>query len=67
MDFVPQFGLGWLNGWLPFVIYVSIQIIITSTCPKEVKARLIDRKGWTKILNEDRYKEKTDCIGFWLR
>ena len=48
MDFVPQFGLGWLNGWLPFVIYVSIQIIITSTCPKEVKARLIDRKGWTK-------------------
>jgi len=48
MDFVPRFGIGWLNGWLPFVIYVSIQIIITSTCPKEVKTRLIDRKDWTK-------------------
>jgi len=48
MDFIPRFGLGWLNGWLPLVIYVSIQFIVTFTCPKEVKKRLIDRKGWTK-------------------
>ncbi len=48
MDFVPQFGIGWLNGWLPFVIYVSIQSIVTFTCPKEVRRRLIERKGWTK-------------------
>ncbi|MFX1569292.1 MAG: methyltransferase family protein [Promethearchaeota archaeon] len=48
MDFIPKFGIGWLNGWLPLVIYVSIQFIVTFTCPKEVKRRLIDRKGWTK-------------------
>lgn len=48
MDFVPRFGIGWLNGWLPFLVYVLIQIIVTSSCPKEVKKRLIDRKGWTK-------------------
>ncbi len=48
MNFVPQFGIGWLNGWLPFVIYVLIQFIVTFTCPKDVKRRLIDRKGWTK-------------------
>ncbi|MFW9901550.1 MAG: methyltransferase family protein [Candidatus Thorarchaeota archaeon] len=48
MDFIPKFGIGWLNGWLPLIIYVSIQFIVTFTCPKEVKRRLIDRKGWTK-------------------
>lgn len=48
MELFPVLSIGWLNGWLPLVIYVSIQIIITSTCPKEVKTRLIDRKGWTK-------------------
>ncbi len=48
MDFVPKFGIGVLNGWLPLVIYVSIQFIVTSTCPKEVRTRLFDRKGWTK-------------------
>jgi len=48
MDFVPRFGIGVLNGWLPLVIYVSIQFIVTSTCPKEVRTRLFDRKGWTK-------------------
>ena len=48
MDFIPNLNVGWLNGWLPLVIYVSIQFIVTFTCPKEVKRRLIDRKGWTK-------------------
>ncbi len=48
MELVTRFGIGWLNGWLPLVIYVSIQTIITFTCPKEVRTRLIDRKGWTK-------------------
>jgi len=48
MDFIPEFSIEWFNGWLPFVIYVSIQFVITFTCSKEVKRRLIDRKGWTK-------------------
>lgn len=48
MELFPALSIGWLNGWLPLVIYVSIQIIITSTCPKEVKTRLMDKTGWTK-------------------
>ena len=48
MKFIPRFGLGWLNGWFPLLIYVSIQAIVAFSCPKEVRARLIDRKEWTR-------------------
>lgn len=48
MKLIPNFRIGLLNAWLPLLIYVSIQAIVTFSCPKEVRKRLIDRKGWTK-------------------
>ena len=48
LEFIPKFSLGLLNGWIYFVFYLIIFIIVMSTCSREVKKRLYDRSLWDK-------------------
>lgn len=48
MEFIPELRVGLFNGWIFFVFYLAVFIIVMSTCSKEVRKRLYDRKGWTK-------------------
>lgn len=48
MELFPMLEIGWLNGWIFLAIHVLIQALFMASCPKEVKVRLLDRKGWKK-------------------
>lgn len=48
MEFIPELRIGLFNGWIFFVFYLVVFIIVMSTCSKKVRKRLYDRKGWTK-------------------
>ncbi|MFX1316170.1 MAG: methyltransferase family protein [Promethearchaeota archaeon] len=48
MDFLPKFSFGLLNGWIYFVFYLIIFILLMSTCSREIKKRLYDRSLWDK-------------------
>jgi protein-S-isoprenylcysteine O-methyltransferase Ste14 len=49
MECIPDLRIGLLNGWIFFAFYLIVFIAVMKTCPKEVRKRLYDRKGWTKI------------------
>ncbi|MFX1320589.1 MAG: methyltransferase [Promethearchaeota archaeon] len=48
MEIIPNFSFGLLNGWIYFVFYLIVFILVLSTCSKEVKKRLYDRSLWDK-------------------
>jgi protein-S-isoprenylcysteine O-methyltransferase Ste14 len=48
VEFIPELRIGLFNGWIFFVFYIVVFIIVLSTCSKEVRKRLYDKKGWTK-------------------
>jgi protein-S-isoprenylcysteine O-methyltransferase Ste14 len=48
LELIPKLSIGLLNGWIYFVFYLIIFIIVMSTCSKEVKKRLYDRSIWDK-------------------
>lgn len=48
MEIIPKFSLELLNGWIYFVFYLIIFVIVMSTCSREVKKRLYDRSLWDK-------------------
>lgn len=48
MEILPEFQLGWLNGWLLLAILYGIFGILLIIFPKEVARRLYDRSGWTR-------------------
>jgi protein-S-isoprenylcysteine O-methyltransferase Ste14 len=48
MEFIPEFKLDLLNGWLPLVLFYVIFGILLLAFPESVVARLYDRSGWTK-------------------
>ena len=48
MDLIPEIRFGLINGWIYFVFYLVVFIIIMSTCSKEVRKRLYDRSLWDK-------------------
>ncbi len=48
LELIPKFSFGLLNGWIYFVFYLIIFIIVMSTCSREVKKRLYDRSLWYK-------------------
>ena len=48
MDLIPEIRFGLINGWIYFVFYLVVIIIIMSTCSKEVRKRLYDRSLWDK-------------------
>ncbi len=47
MTLFPPLSLGWLNGWVPMVIFYGIFIILLKVFPKETTERLYEDSGWT--------------------
>lgn len=50
MELIPQFAIGWLNGWVLLVFYYVAYGILFLTFPKDVRSRLyvFDRANWSK-------------------
>ncbi len=48
MTLFPPLNPGWLNGWLPLVIFYASYFILLGIFPKETVARLYDNTGWTE-------------------
>jgi protein-S-isoprenylcysteine O-methyltransferase Ste14 len=47
MTLFPLLKLGWLNGWIPGLLFYGIFIILLKIFPKETVDRLYDDTGWT--------------------
>ena len=47
MEFFPPLQLGWLNGWIPVLLFYGVFFILLKIFPKETVERLYDRSGWT--------------------
>jgi protein-S-isoprenylcysteine O-methyltransferase Ste14 len=47
MALFPHLSLGWLNGWIPMVIFYVIFFILLKVFPKETTERLYEDSGWT--------------------
>ena len=50
MELIPQFAIGWLNGWLLIVFYYVAYGVLFLSFPKNVRSRLyvFDRSNWSK-------------------
>ena len=47
MTLFPHLSLGWLNGWIPIIIFYGVFIILLKVFPKETVDRLYEDSGWT--------------------
>jgi len=47
MTLFPPLSLGWLNGWIPTIIFYGSFLILLKIFPKETVDRLYDDTGWT--------------------
>lgn len=48
MEFLPEFRLAWLGGWLFLALLVLTDGILFLAFRKDVVTRLFDRSGWTR-------------------
>jgi protein-S-isoprenylcysteine O-methyltransferase Ste14 len=48
MEFLPDFRLGWLNGWLLLGLLVVTDGVLFLAFQKNTVRRLFDRSGWKK-------------------
>jgi protein-S-isoprenylcysteine O-methyltransferase Ste14 len=48
MEFLPEFKLVWLGGWLLLALLVLTDGILFLVSRKKVVTRLFDRSGWTR-------------------
>lgn len=48
MEWIPEFRIGWLNGWIPLGLLTFTDGILFLIFPKDVVTRLFDRSGWPK-------------------
>jgi protein-S-isoprenylcysteine O-methyltransferase Ste14 len=48
MQLFPQLSLGWLNGWVPLVLFFVAFGAALWAFPRDVVARLYDRSNWTR-------------------
>ncbi|MFO8036668.1 MAG: isoprenylcysteine carboxylmethyltransferase family protein [Anaerolineales bacterium] len=48
MEFLPDFRLGWLNGWLLLGLLVLTDGVLFLAFRKNTVERLFDRSGWSK-------------------
>jgi protein-S-isoprenylcysteine O-methyltransferase Ste14 len=48
LNWFPQLELGFMNGWVFFLIYLIIFGITVWRCPPAVRKRLYDRSLWTR-------------------
>ena len=49
MEFLPDFRLGWLNGWLLLALLVLTDGVLFLAFRKNTVTRLFDRSGWTRM------------------
>ena len=47
MTLFPPLQLGWLNGWIPVVVFYGVFLVLLRIFPKETVERLYDDSGWT--------------------
>ncbi|HDD54652.1 MAG: hypothetical protein DRI65_10140 [Chloroflexota bacterium] len=47
MSLFPPLSLGWLNGWLPIVVFYGSFLALVKIFPQETVDRLYDDSGWT--------------------
>jgi len=47
MALFPPLILGWLNGWIPIVIFYGIFLALLKIFPKDTVDRLYEDSGWT--------------------
>ncbi len=47
MSLFPPLSLGWLNGWIPILIFYAVFLVLLKVFPKETVDRLYDDSGWT--------------------
>ena len=48
MELMPALRIGWLNGWIPFVLLVLTEALLLAAFPRDVVKRLLDRSTWNK-------------------
>jgi len=48
MEWMPQLGIGWLNGWLPASLLLIVDLAVFANLPKDVVRRFWDRSGWER-------------------
>lgn len=49
MELLPNFELGWLNGWIPLAFLALTDGIIFLTFYKQVFRHLLDQSGWSNV------------------
>jgi hypothetical protein len=47
MEFLPEFKLVWLGGWLLLALLVLTDGVLFLAFRKDTVTRLFDRSGWT--------------------
>ena len=47
MTLFPPLTIGWMNGWIPVVIFYGVFFILLKVFPKETVDRLYEDSGWT--------------------
>jgi len=47
MELFPQLKIGWLNGWIPVMVFYASYLILLKIFPAETVSRLYDNSGWT--------------------
>lgn len=48
MEFLPEMGIEFLNGWILFGFWVLVQMSLLWSFQRQVRARLFDRSGWNE-------------------
>jgi protein-S-isoprenylcysteine O-methyltransferase Ste14 len=48
MELWPELGLGWLNGWIVWVLLGLAESTCFLVFPRDVVKRLFDRSGWSQ-------------------
>ena len=47
MALFPPLSIGWLNGWIPVLLFYGFFLALLKIFPKETVERLYDDTGWT--------------------
>ncbi len=47
MTLFPPLSLGWINGWIPVLVFYGIFFFLLKVFPKETVDRLYEDSGWT--------------------
>jgi hypothetical protein len=48
MEFLPMMKLGWLNGWIPLVVFYLPFGLLMLIWPKDIVKKLYAVSGWSK-------------------